>query len=254
MMLGLFLDVVVAPLDLGLEVHLQCFTLLRIMITLLQDGNFSSLPCFEQAARTHHTLFNQIYWNLSKNKLHGIMHIVDAWKRWQKLLSCFGPERHHRNMKRTLLFCYNRGDKSSLAYDVRKFMTKIHDASAFQQFHLGGTIREKPFNVPMGGGHISITSYSAEVVAVRGRMLKTDLLQWNDAANVASVGFALGFATTYDAECVAFIRTCVRRSASSWVDDPSSPIAVIDVRRLEGAVPYILDGRLILPSLYSSVY
>jgi hypothetical protein len=254
MMLGLFLDVVVAPLDLGLEVHLQCFTLLRIMITLLQDGNFSSLPCFEQAARTHHTLFNHVYWNLSKNKLHGIMHIVDAWKRWEKLLSCFGPERHHKIMKRALGFCYNRCDKSSLAYDVRRFMTKIHDASALQQFHVGGNIIEKPFNVPMRGGHISITSYSAEVVAVRGRMLKRDLLQWNDAANVASVGFAVGFGTTSHAECVAFIRTCVRRSASSWVDDPSSPIAVIDVRRLEGAVPYILDGRLIVPSLYSSVY
>ena len=91
MMLGLFLDVVVAPLDLGLEVHVQCFTLLRIMILVLQDGNTSSLPCFEQSARTHHTLFNQVYWNLSKNKLHGIMHIVDAWKNGRNSSLASGP-------------------------------------------------------------------------------------------------------------------------------------------------------------------
>ena len=157
-------------------------------------------------------------------------------------------------MKRVLAFCYKKGDKSTLAYDVRRFMTKIRDATSFQQIHLAGTMRGEPFNVSVRGRQISITFYSAEVVAVRGRMFKNDLLQWNDAANVASVGFALGFGTTIHAEYVAFIRTCVRRSASSWVDDPSSPIAVIDVRRLEGAVPYALDGRLIVPSLYSSVY
>ena len=199
MMLGLFLDVVVAPLNLGLEVHLQRFTLLRIIILLLQDGNASSLPCFEQSPRTHHTLFNHVYWNLSKNKLHGVMHIVDAWKRWRKLLSCFGPARHHKIMKRAMSFCYKRGDKSCLAYDVRRFMTKIHDATSFQQIHWGGAISSEPFNVSVGGRQISITFCSAEVVAVRGRMFKKDLLQWNDAANVASVGFALGF--WYNVSC-----------------------------------------------------
>ena len=135
-----------------------------------------------------------------------------------------------------------------MAYDVRRFMTKIRDATSFQQIHLVGTMRGEPFNVSVRGRQISITFYSAEVVALRGRMFKNDLLQWNDVANVPCVGSAVGFGGTSHAELVVFTRTCVPRPASSWVDDPTSPIAVIDVRRLQGAVPFALEGSLVIPS------
>ena len=63
-----------------------------------------------------------------------------------------------------------------------------------------------------------------------------------------SVGFVVDVGRISHAELVAFIRTCVP-TGSSWVDAPTSPIAVNDVRRLQGAVPYALEGSLVVPSL-----
>ena len=68
------------------------------------------------------------------------------------------------------------------------------------------------------------------------------------------VGFAVGVGRVARGKHVALIRTCVPRPASSWAINSSSSIAVVDVQRLQGAVPYASEGGLVVPSLFARVY
>ena len=108
--LGLFVDVMVKP-DAAEELapYLACFDLLRVMMAILQSGNLRDAPTLQAAMQAHHELYIQLYHRIPK--LHSQPHIVDFWLYWEYLLSCFGPERHHKLWKSIARFSYRHCTK-----------------------------------------------------------------------------------------------------------------------------------------------
>ena len=99
-MMGLFLDIVIVPLGI-LGEHVDCLKMLVAIISLLQVGDISRTSELRTAIHTYHVLFLRLYPKCAKTKLHAIQHIVDCWEHWMTLLSCFGPERKHKLMKKS---------------------------------------------------------------------------------------------------------------------------------------------------------
>jgi hypothetical protein len=143
--LGFFVDVVVRTsieVDDELFQYLACFDLLRVMLAILQNGNLDDLGTLRTATQSHHELYMELYHRIPK--LHNMAHVVDFWEHWRYLLSCFGPERHHRFFKRVMRFSYNSGNSTAVAYDVRAWMKSLDTEELYMPIHLLGKQKGSP--------------------------------------------------------------------------------------------------------------
>ena len=137
MLLGFFLDVFPAPAgDQEWADRRECFILLRIILVILQRGNIGDLPTLRSACRSHSELYKRFYHCIPK--LHEVAHVADYWWWWKALLSCFGPERHHKLMKRVMGFAYKNAGKTALAYDIRTWFKNLDLEELYMPTHLSG--------------------------------------------------------------------------------------------------------------------
>ena len=131
-------------------------------------------------------------------KLHLGVHCIDFWEFWECLLSCFGPERHHKLMKRVMGFSYKTSPKTTLAYDIRVWIRNLQLPELFQPMHLNGRIKPCAFDMPWPGHPhpITITAFAPSMTTDRGQLTKRDLLQYANDDGSVGVGFALAFIKT----------------------------------------------------------
>ena len=134
MLMGLFLDIVIVPLGI-LGEHVDCLKMLVAIISLLQVGDISRTSELRTAIHTYHVLFFRLYPQCAKTKLHALQHVVDSWEYWMTLLSCFGPERKHRLMKKVMQFSYRNAGKTTLAHSIRKYIRSLLLPHAFTAVH-----------------------------------------------------------------------------------------------------------------------
>ena len=242
--LGLFVDAVVIPLNLPeLQEHIQCFMLARVIIALLQRGDIGSLDTFKTARHTFHILFKRLYPECVKPKLHNQAHIHMFWWFWGVLLSCYGPERRHRLMKRIMGYSFNKPTQSVMAYDVRLWLKNIQLGVTFQDYHLSGTINSIDVRV----NDIYFSKWSLWVQTPIGMFGKGDLLQWATSVNL---GFAIGFAIA-SGTCVAMVTSLQKAAGSNWTKRHGA-ITVVRVADIIGAVPYTAENGLVSPMLIST--
>lgn len=139
--MGLFLDVVVVPLQIAaLAEHIECFTLLICLTAILQKADIRDIPDFRTGVNSHRVLFLQLYRQCYKTKGHALSHVADSWEYWRVLLSCFSPERYHRTMKAVMSFSYRRPTKTTLAYAVRTWFRNLQGEHALEPVHFVDTI------------------------------------------------------------------------------------------------------------------
>ena len=136
--LGIFLDAVVRPAGV-LQNHIVCFDLLReIAMTLVRgDDVAKTISRLRQAVKSHHELFAELYPDHIRPKLHYLKHVVDCIGKTSTNLSCFGPERRHKDAKAIASFSYHSVCKSMLVRMVYDLFASMSDHSTFCQFVLG---------------------------------------------------------------------------------------------------------------------
>jgi hypothetical protein len=242
MLFGFFVDFVVRDMAVeALQPFIDCFDLLRIMLVIFQRGNSNDLPTLRGAMHPHHELYMQLYHPIAK--LHGQIHIVDYWEYWGTLLSCFGPERHHKLFKRVMGYTYNRGDRSCLAHDVRNWVRELNSETLYEPTHLAGTKRRIHYEMPWPGSAAPITfhTWAASLMTEQSSMIaKGDLLQYDSGSLGVAIGFAVGFAQTDAAhmfQYAAFLWPCEMVTLSVWNRQDRRLIA-IQADAIVGAVPY----------------
>ena len=175
LVLGFFIDYHRAVLVHGeLQPYFNSFDLLRVIICIFQRGDRHELPTLRSAMQSHHEVYAQLYHCIAK--IHGQSHIVDYWEYWGPLLSCFGPERHHKLFKRVCSYSFNKFERSSLAHDVRTWICDFRKDELFMAMHLCGKRRPCNFSLPWPGCSrpIIINEWSGSLNTEAGMLSKGD--------------------------------------------------------------------------------
>ena len=197
-LLVFFVDCVVRPVaDEALQPSLDCFDLLRLILAIFCRGISAEIPALRNAMKAYHQLYLSLgYHRIAK--LHLGIHCIDFWEFWEVLLSCFGPERHHKLMKRVMNFAYRHSAKTALAYDVRLWIQNLQLPILFKPIHLAGKITACSFDMPWPGCSqpISVIAFGASMTTERGHLTKGSLLQYTRDGGGVGVGFALAFIQT----------------------------------------------------------
>ena len=97
--LSLFIDLVVEPAG-TIPEHVRCFRLLEDIVKILfkPDDIMLNVDTLEETMRNHQERYNGLgYKQIPTN--HYTRHIVDCVRRFQLMISCFSPERDHKNSK-----------------------------------------------------------------------------------------------------------------------------------------------------------
>ena len=95
-----------APAD-----RVRCFELLTFMLGLLsgEDDMTGALHAtLAGAIAEHAVLFRRLYHAFIKVKFHHLVHVPDDLLRLGKVISCFAPERKHKDVKTSVVHVYNQ--------------------------------------------------------------------------------------------------------------------------------------------------
>ena len=130
-------------------------------------------------------------------KLHALQHVVDSWEYWRTLLSCFGPERKHKLMKKVMHFSYRNAGKTTLAHSIRKYIRSLllpHAFTAVHFCHKRYSVTGLPPIVLRDFGVCEIVEHGCTIHTAFGKVKKGDLVCYQDVHGVKGIGFSLGFA------------------------------------------------------------
>ena len=238
--LGFFLDVNKALFDNdSMLPYLDCFDLLRIMLGIFQRGDRDDLPTLRIAMQSHHELYMSLYHGIAK--VHGQVHIVDYWEYWGPLLSCFGPERHHKLFKKVCSYSYNKFEKSTLAHDVRTWAKALSRPQLYQPIHLSGKLRQCRCELRWPGCRnlVIVHEWSGSLTTEHGLLAKGDVVQYKAGASVC-IAFAVGFARSDSTEVesyLAVVEPCQMISASIWRKTENT--SVLQASSIVGSVPWV---------------
>ena len=134
---GLFLDSVIAPTgELGPEI--KCFRLLGRIIYQLRLGDEvrGRLVLLRSLIVAHHKLAVSLYPECVRPKLHYMLHLCDCIARFGALLSCFAPERKHRQSKRIGAFAFNQWCSTMLRRTVGHHLQWLQVAANLHPYQL----------------------------------------------------------------------------------------------------------------------
>jgi hypothetical protein len=187
-------------------------------------------------------------------KLHSQIHVIHFWAYWRVLMSCFGPERHHKLMKKV---CRNLCKTpyvgmTSLAYDINEWVRNLSIANVFMPTHLEGKEHRWDYEMRWTGvGAFNCTSRAYGMRTEVGLMRKGDILQF-PANGVQVVGVALGFAATDSAQVpfVAFVCPCDPIVGSCMWTTQTSQITAIRADAIVGVVMYAESDGAIAPVMH----
>ncbi|CAK0812650.1 unnamed protein product, partial [Prorocentrum cordatum] len=95
-----------APAD-----HVRCFELLTFMLGLLsgEDDMTGALHAtLSGAIAERAVLLRRLYHTFTKVKFHHLVHVPDDLLRLGRVISCFAPERKHKDVKTSVVHVYNQ--------------------------------------------------------------------------------------------------------------------------------------------------
>jgi hypothetical protein len=253
-MLGFFLQVVVAPMGIvQLQDNLDCFALLVCMVKLFQQADYTTIDSLRACLQTHHTLFRKCYPLCLKPKVHAAQHILDSWKFWGFLIDCFAPERTHKIYKRILRFSYREAYKTALHYALRMFFDALGDDTTFDPYYFVGPSLQVD-NIQLNlefFGIGKVMQWGLEMKTVIGNIKKGDCLEFEGSRN--NIGFVIGFAKTLllrDRKCifVVALQACAPKPLPSrnWVRTTQKGFLCVD--KLRRAIPWIDLGHEFMPA------
>ena len=232
--------------DGDLLAHIYCFDWLWIITNILQRGERErGIPLLRTAIREFHGLYVQLYHKIPK--LHNQPHVADAWEFWEAVLSCWGPERHHKIFKRVGLFSYRRIDKTALATDVRQWAHSLDNPCLFMPAHLAGTVVQTNVHCdwPDSTNRINFVSAAPSMTNPQSSLDKKDLIQYQDGS-ADGIGFAVSFLQSVGDTFAVLLQPCVL-SPDGW--RRTDRMLVVAASLCITSVPYFEEGIYIRPSL-----
>ena len=214
----------------------------------MRGGN---LPPSGAAAMAFHSLYERLYPDCFKPKLHLLAHVPECWLRFKTLLSCFATERKHKVFKRAAQYSYRSVSSTALAVEVRRWLKSVaEDENALSRVFLVDPVTPIASQVTLGEGLVAvIDAKSAGLRTQCGNMRKGDLLYWDHGC-----GFALGFVRATVGAVVGFaalVSPCCQDGVGSswWSTDgvDASRHCFITSDQLLGALVYVRQGNKIRP-------
>jgi hypothetical protein len=248
MLFGFFVDVLVkSRADAETMQYVDCFDLLRAILAILQRGDIRDLPTARMAVQCHHRHYNSLGYHKIP-KLHIPVHILDFWEYWSRLLSCFGPERHHKLMKRVMSFSYNKGATTTLAHDVRTWIRNLDLPHLYRAVHFTGTVRNISINV-VGG--LVLVSWAGALNTPMGLLAKHDLIQYK-TDDGDRVGLVVGFACdNAGLNYVAVVTPLMLEPSGGW-RRLNGILSIVPVPAIIGGVPFFEIDQSIYALLHAS--
>ena len=203
-----------------------------------------------ETIRAHHVEFLKLYPNCWRPKLHYMSHVPGCWWRSGVLLSCFAPERKHREVKQTLKFAYNKSALTAIAYELYRFSRVLKNPQTFEPIHLNGKVNKGAMVIyAVDGNNLTIDEFGVAIATESGSFRKGDLLHWARNGE-RRCGFATGFVRLRVAEFVryaAIVHPCAQTvDAGVWFKQPVQ-VAVIQADQILCALRYLVRGDKFLP-------
>ena len=161
------------------------------------------------------------------------------------MLSCFGPERHHKLMKTIMRFSFNKAAGTALAYDVRQWYRNILDPKVLQCTYLDGLIHEVAIALFDGTVEVHVNAWSLQMMTAKGMLQQGDLLWWGSGVGAAT-GFLRCKKAIHGEFLVAFVHGCREMSPGKW-QPQNTVIKHVMVDEIVGALPFIVEDNLYLP-------
>ena len=213
-LMHMFLQVVVVPLKIAsLQDHIDCFTLLSCIISILLAADYNTIADLREATHTYHVLLKRLYPDICKPKVHAMQHVCDSLEFWRVLFNCFAPERKHKIMKSVMKFAYRKAPKTALAYAVRAWLAALSSEHAFAAAHsVGESFTVQPMQILLPPhGVATIFEWCPKLQLACGMICTGELLKYKTTHNYSGLGFAVGFAKLQvSSGClfVAVIKVC----------------------------------------------
>ena len=122
-----------AALTDAMPAHVACLRFLYTIqvLILMGDRLLAHLALLEELLAAHHDLFLALYGECAKPKLHYMRHLARLLGQFKKVLTCFGPERHHRNTKRMAAFCFREMTCSLLRNSLVLSLQALQEPARF---------------------------------------------------------------------------------------------------------------------------
>ena len=118
--------------------HCECVLLLCEIARILQLGDKACLQVERLTAviAQHSNLFQELYPQAVRPKLHYLAHIPAILSRLQVNLSCYVTERKHRESKRAAAGIFRHFERSLIANRLNRMVQAMQDASCFKPCRL----------------------------------------------------------------------------------------------------------------------
>ena len=241
--LAVFVDRILKPSG-HLPRYVEWFETLRHIVEILALGDraVGLVDMLQRKVDEHHILFLELFRECAKFKLHGLQHIVESIRKFQRNLNCFATERRHRGTKRLAAFTYKKLTKHLIIRDIDKLMKLFKDPRCFQSSCLKNPVTKGTECMMFVGvtNHWSSASMSTD----RGSFHKKDAVMWCVNA-VFQVGLVCRFvqvvAVDQSVTFVAIVSKLHHIDGQVWSKrDPTS--CVVPARDLLRKVPYLDQG------------
>jgi hypothetical protein len=166
------IHMVLAPQQI-MQLHCRCFRLMREVVDVLTGQKAMEPQQLREVNRQHRLLYDRLYEDCVKPKLHFVWHCIDSLERWGQALTTFAPERRHRLGKQVAAHSYKESHDTILRRTTLHMLDSIKD-ERFARISLLGTVQhaEPP---PVAGQRSGPWFRSATMRGARGRIAVGDV-------------------------------------------------------------------------------
>ena len=240
-----FIELVLDPCG-RMTQHCRSLKLVAFVIRVLGQGNeaLKCLPQLRRALEEHHALCMQLYGHEVARipKQHFMFHVLDCIERHGVVLSCYAPERKHKEAKSKAHHCFGTQLGSAVLKRVLLDLVTALDRPTF----CADTCLQQPSHAAtaalfaflrmllpdFGEFHVS-----NRISTARGAMGKDDLVSISTSFCIICQFVAARLIGSPREEFFAIVRPCYMSAANTWVAHDT--VEVVSCADLGEATPYL---------------
>jgi len=235
--LGLFADAVLRPIGKLMD-HISCLDDLRSIVSVLRcaDDAVPLIPELRGRLRQHHVAFMKLYPGCAKPKIHYLKHCLDCIQKHRCNLSCFAPERKHKEAKHTANFSYKSLEKAMLSRMLYELVRCWGDYTIFTMCSLGPELKfHDAFATMLCPGLQHKVEFAADVATAKGKLHAGDVV-WH-GTQLCRFQACAKVSSHSEASFRALVVPFERVPGEGWSTREGSQF-VVDVNSLSGTFLY----------------
>jgi len=268
--LGIFVDAVVKPAG-AVTANVKCFDWLRQIVRALTVGDqaVGKVELLKRALFEHHECFARAYPGCVKPKIHYLKHSVGCIERLRCNLSCFAPERKHKDAKRVAAYSYNKVPvtiyrsrnkphslllgfvvcfkvgQSVLVRVTYDFFNDVADGTCFRKYIIGNPVKMPAWAQAITSTIVGDAIVSESLSTPCGIVKVGDVVWLTSPCRLATVKLAVRFGGTSKSHRFILIVECFALlPCGAWSNRTSVPDIVEASFVATTCCALILDGRV----------